>query len=365
MANQQLVDYLKSALEKGSNKIDLEKSLKAQGWPDSEINAAFGVLLNKPVESPKPIAAVVEEKKMEGPKAEPVEAQTPDTKPASTATPINPVATAPQTPPKGSPVPVLALILGIIGLIAWLMPYVGLGISGVALLLGILGMLAPKKGAAIAGLLLGVIGLVAAGGHYYYGTTKNYTGSGYFYDQLMNKENAPAVPDTTPGTPIPQPSATTSMIPVTLDTSYYTSKVFGYKIIPPKGWQETEDSGYLIIKNSQPDTNATNSFLANINVVSEDAKSAALATYVAASKTALTTSLADYVLIDDSDVNAGTVAGHLLGGTFTQGENKLRNLQLIMVVENKAYVVTATTLEGAWSGYADVLRQSILTFQIK
>jgi len=150
----------------------------------------------------------------------------------------------------------------------------------------------------------------------------------------------------------------------TLDTEFYISKKFGYQIAPPKGWAIAEADTYLSIKNSLVDKNSKGNFVANMNIVSENATTQDLTAYVAASKSALSQSLTNYSLIDDRDVVAGSVQAHILGGTFTQGDNSLRNMQLAMIVSGKAYVVTATSLAGAWDGYKDVFEKSLLTFKV-
>ena len=53
------------------------------------------------------------------------------------------------------------LVLGIIDLIAWLIPFFGLPIGVVGLVMSILGRKSDKKGRATAGIILSSIGLIA------------------------------------------------------------------------------------------------------------------------------------------------------------------------------------------------------------
>lgn len=55
---------------------------------------------------------------------------------------------------------VAALVLGIVGLLAWIIPIIGLSIGIVALVFGILGIKKSSKGMSIAGIVLGAISLV-------------------------------------------------------------------------------------------------------------------------------------------------------------------------------------------------------------
>ena len=53
-----------------------------------------------------------------------------------------------------------ALVLGIIGLIAWLLPIIGYPVTIVGLVLGIKSVKSEKRGMAIAGIVMSSIGLV-------------------------------------------------------------------------------------------------------------------------------------------------------------------------------------------------------------
>ena len=55
---------------------------------------------------------------------------------------------------------VAALVLGIIGLLAWLIPFIGLPIQIVGLVLGIQSRKSTKHGMAIAGIVLSSIGIL-------------------------------------------------------------------------------------------------------------------------------------------------------------------------------------------------------------
>jgi hypothetical protein len=57
--------------------------------------------------------------------------------------------------------PVAAFVLGIVGLIAWVLPILGVIVSVTGLVLGIKGLRSAKRGLAMAAILLSVVGLVA------------------------------------------------------------------------------------------------------------------------------------------------------------------------------------------------------------
>ncbi|HJO93968.1 MAG TPA: DUF4190 domain-containing protein [Victivallales bacterium] len=61
---------------------------------------------------------------------------------------------------KGGGKAIASLVLGIIGIIAWLIPLFGLPITIVGLVLGCKGRKSAKKGIATSGIVLSIIGLV-------------------------------------------------------------------------------------------------------------------------------------------------------------------------------------------------------------
>lgn len=68
----------------------------------------------------------------------------------------------PPAPPADNPTgkATAALVLGIVGLLAWFIPLFGLPITIVGVVLGVQGMKSTRRGTAAAGLTLGIIGLV-------------------------------------------------------------------------------------------------------------------------------------------------------------------------------------------------------------
>lgn len=62
---------------------------------------------------------------------------------------------------KGNGKAVASLVLGIIGLIAWIIPIIGAPINIVGLVMGIKNRTGKNKGLAIAGIVLCIIGLIA------------------------------------------------------------------------------------------------------------------------------------------------------------------------------------------------------------
>lgn len=69
---------------------------------------------------------------------------------------------AAPAPADRSALAIISLVLGILGLCAWILPLCGFPISTVGLILGILGTRSSRRGMAIAGIVLAALTLLAA-----------------------------------------------------------------------------------------------------------------------------------------------------------------------------------------------------------
>ncbi len=69
-----------------------------------------------------------------------------------------------------------SLVLGIIGLVAWIFPLIGFPVTIVGLIMGVNGRKSEKKGIATAGLVLSIITLVACAINSFLGAYLGVTG---------------------------------------------------------------------------------------------------------------------------------------------------------------------------------------------
>jgi hypothetical protein len=72
----------------------------------------------------------------------------------------NPYASAPT--PAGGGKAIWSLCLGLFGLLAWFLPIIGLPVTITGLVLGIKSLSGPRRGMAIAGIVLCITGLLAS-----------------------------------------------------------------------------------------------------------------------------------------------------------------------------------------------------------
>jgi hypothetical protein len=90
----------------------------------------------------------------------------------------NPYASAP-TP--GGAKAVWSLCLGLFGLLAWLLPIIGLPTTITGLVLGIKSVNGPRKGMATAGIVLCIIGLLLSTGNAALGAYLGATGQLHYF----------------------------------------------------------------------------------------------------------------------------------------------------------------------------------------
>jgi hypothetical protein len=150
-------------------------------------------------------------------------------------------------------------------------------------------------------------------------------------------------------------------------TPFVSSKA-GFKFSLPKGWKADESGSFgtlVSVANPESDVDGENKFAANINIVTEAALEVTLDEYLSASKEVLKKSFTDYNLIAERNVDVGGKAGGLLEASYNMGVYPLRNMQLIVVDNGKAYVLTATTLNSTWDKYKDVFEGSLLSFTLR
>lgn len=139
MVTQQLLDIIKQQTQQGQSKEVIKGNLLSQGWSQQDIDQAFLV-----TESP-------------------ASSSTGGSAPAP-LTPATPTIIQTSSDSRAT----ISLILGIASLVAWLIPIVGLVISIIGIVFGKKGLRSAKPGIAKAGLILNIVGLVAAVAYWIY-----------------------------------------------------------------------------------------------------------------------------------------------------------------------------------------------------
>lgn len=212
---------------------------------------------------------------------------------------------------------ILSIVLGFVGIILWIIPLAGIAVSSLGLTFGMRGVETQKKTASIgiifsgAGLILGIsMGLMTA------------------YQVL--EENL-------------------------LSDKAYLDYEAGFSIYPPRGWEAGKEPGIAVFF-SEKRTGAS------INIVSDHSTEITLEEYAEAIKEELYRTLDSYTIIREEGL-MGKEAKIIEGHFFYEGAS-IRNIQLITKTEDSAFIITGTAPESSWDKYRDLIRDSILTFNL-
>ena len=168
---------------------------------------------------------------------------------------------------------------------------------------------------------------------------------------------------------LPAPTSTAEMQVVPTDipvTVTYTGN--GFSIVPPIRWavDESGSSGTLVLfSNPVADDDQGNRLVASINVVTEEAKQTDIKKYLATSKESLAKLFEEYTVVSEKSAGDSTGSGMLLEASYQMGVYKLHNLQLLQIVGDKAYVVTATALDSKWADYAAMFNETLASFKVQ
>lgn len=146
-----------------------------------------------------------------------------------------------------------------------------------------------------------------------------------------------------------------------LEPQPFTHKTEKFTLQPPKGWIKLEENAerphVIFVK---PDSDE------NLIVSTEPAKGMEFTQYVDATLKNLTQSGNNYQILDEGfhRVNDGKI-GYLIEASLNGEAGPVRNLQLILVVNDKAYVATATSPETQWEGNKELFQDSLNTLSVE
>ena len=154
--------------------------------------------------------------------------------------------------------------------------------------------------------------------------------------------------------------------PAVLDQPYSDTRE-GFEVRPPYGWV-ADESGLLgtkvIFHGEMPDLHDDTPFVANIVVQVGPTHGFTLEQIVEESKKQSSLQLTDFDLLGDESVIVNGQKARLLDFTFVHGVLPLRSRQLLVVYEDKAYAITAGSLEAAWEEHEAAFDASLHSFRL-
>ncbi|HWP97384.1 MAG TPA: PsbP-related protein [Syntrophomonadaceae bacterium] len=150
----------------------------------------------------------------------------------------------------------------------------------------------------------------------------------------------------------------TQNIEATKDYQTYTDATNAFTMKYPADWKQEKQDGTLVAFSS-PD-------MENVNVVSEDLSqhSISLADYVKASLSQIEKGVKNYKLISSTTTTMGSIAAQKIVYTGNMENMDLQFMQVMTIVNKKAYVFTYTSLPANYDKHSGTVQTMIDSFSI-
>lgn len=133
---------------------------------------------------------------------------------------------------------------------------------------------------------------------------------------------------------------------------------------PPDGWalgESPRSDAILAAINAEPDEGAE-PFTANIIVLNVPPQGLDFEEYVEEFVAGSRQGLTNYAIVEERDAEVGGRPARLIGATYQDGSDVLREQLLLTVVEEgTGYVVSFAALEQRWDDYAELAEASLLS----
>lgn len=144
----------------------------------------------------------------------------------------------------------------------------------------------------------------------------------------------------------------------------YNNQNWKFSFNYPSGWQVSAGSGLVAYKNPDSDKSGEAAYGANIAVSAEPDAKKTINEVAQDLKKELSSTLNNYSLISEK---AGALDGgeesYLLEYTAVSDKIKLHIESLIVMVDGKRFLLTASSLDSAWAKNKETLENSIFSFK--
>ena len=159
---------------------------------------------------------------------------------------------------------------------------------------------------------------------------------------------------------------TTTPAPTTAPPGYltYENTAEGVRIKYPQEWEKMEGYMDTVVLFRSPPESGSDMFQENFNIVAGVTDPVDLDEFTDANIDEIENSFPGVTVLEKGTATvAGTSAQKVLFG-LTQGEYNLRLMQLYMIKDSKAYVLTYTAEEDAYDDFLGIAQIMINTFEI-
>lgn len=215
---------------------------------------------------------------------------------------------------------IVSLILGITGLIVWIVPVFGIAVSSIGLTLGVKSLEKEKKIALLAVIL---------------------SGTGLVFSLGMGLINAYYVFED-----------------YSLSGERYIDHDAGFSIYPPDGWEAGENKDFGVDAFFREKKSG-----ASVNIIRQQLNTeVGLEEYSEEVKKEFSRIFSGYKPIEEEDLTLKGREAKIIKSYFSNEGTK--GMQLIVISDNTAFVIAGTAKEDDWERYKDLLKSSILSFEL-
>jgi hypothetical protein len=151
-----------------------------------------------------------------------------------------------------------------------------------------------------------------------------------------------------------------------LSSDAYDGKFAGFKINPPKGWNQgnVEGAAHIVFYNPKADQESGTDFRANISVATQVANGVRLDQLLTSSKKSMKDTLANYREVQDRSITVDGQPARIIEATYLGSNLPLHIVQLVTVKNNNEYVVTGTALDSSWSKYQKLFNDTQMSLKL-
>ncbi len=163
------------------------------------------------------------------------------------------------------------------------------------------------------------------------------------------------------------PTPTPEVSPVN-DQNIFTDIKGKFSMEIPPGWTQDKkispELGVKIVSPEKVDITGIE-FHPSITIINQMALGRELEDYTQEAIQLLEESFKDFKLISNSPVMVKNQPGNLLESSYTQGVYPMKDLQLLLIYQDTAYVITGSDLEIHWDKTKEQLKQALMSFELK
>ena len=150
----------------------------------------------------------------------------------------------------------------------------------------------------------------------------------------------------------------------------YKNSDYGFEIKYPSDWQKNEQVEGVVVAFLSPKKNASDTFQENLNILVQDLsifpfnQSMTLSEFTNLSVELIKQSIPDSKILESITVNLSGSQAYKVVFTGGQGQYNLKWMQIGIIKDNKAYIISYTAMADKYDGFLETIQKMIDSFTI-